>query len=68
MNLKDLKNQLLKLFDIKINAVKEKRYEAAGRARDKESKLIALFKATFNDLNKDELLEAEKFLAKWTSQ
>ncbi|MBC7440812.1 MAG: hypothetical protein H7250_12625 [Flavobacterium sp.] len=68
MNLSELENQLLELFDIKIKAVKEKRYEEAARARDKESSLIARFKATFNNLNKDELLEAENFLARWTSQ
>ena len=68
MNLSELENQLLELNGFKINAVKEKRYEEAARTRDKAANLIACFKGTFNDLNKDELFEAENFIAKWTSQ
>ena len=68
MDLSELENQLLELNGFKINAVKEKRYEEAARTRDKAANLIARFKGTFNDLNKDELIEAENFIAKWTSQ
>ena len=67
MELSKLENQLVELNNIKINAAKEKRYEEATLARDKAANLIARFKGTFIDLDENELIEAEKFVTKWTS-
>lgn len=65
MILSELENQLLELQNIKNKAVKELNYEVAAHTRDKIKALIELFTETTKGFDKNELLAAENFLAKW---
>lgn len=65
MELTELENKLLELQNLKNKAVKELNYEVAAGTRDKIKALILLFTETTKGFDENELLAAEKVLAKW---